>query len=109
MTDEEIIQRPIEAEDFEALTGKRFRVRLEGDVELNLKLDSVEKFRPIKSSKRKLREQPFGLTFLGSADVTLENALYHLTPEGGDPFILYLDKKDLDEESNLIEYETIIN
>lgn len=107
MTDEELLQKQFNQEDFDPFKGKDFRVRLEGGIDASLTLDAIETLPPIETSKPNIRKDPFSLLFWGPADKTLENALYHLTPEGGEPCILYLDKKDLDEEKGQILYEAI--
>lgn len=109
MTDEEIARKNFEIEDFEPFEGKGFRVRLDGDVDLSLTLDTIETLKPNITSKPNIRKQPFALLFTGPANLALENALYHLTPEGGEPRILYLDKKEVDEEKNEVLYEAIYN
>lgn len=109
MTDEELLEKTFEQEDLDPFEGKDFQVALPGNSDYHLTLDTIESLRPNETSKPNIRKQPFALLFSGPADTPLDNALYRLTPEGGEPYLLYIDKKDIDEETNRVVYEAIVN
>lgn len=109
MSDEELLKKRVEMADFVPHQNRSFRVRLQSELSVSLTLDAVQALPENKTSRANIRKSPFSLMFSGAAEMPLANALHHLTTDGGECFILYLDKKEHDAETRRIIYESVVN